>query len=212
MHNPTARLETFCDGVFAIAITLLILEIKVPMQETINSSNTLAHALTQHWSSWLAFLLSFGSILVAWANHHSTFKHINKSSSLFNYANGFFLLTIVVLPFPTALLAEYLNTDSERTAVMVYCLTIVIHNISWIVLFQSMIKPKDLSKDEASKKILLKGRMQCVYGFITYLLISISAYWFPTAAICLLALLWVVWIIVGILIGDEDRQQSTHTV
>ncbi|MBP7240307.1 MAG: DUF1211 domain-containing protein, partial [Saprospiraceae bacterium] len=84
IHNPTSRLEAFCDGVFAIAITLLILEIKVPGLEAINSTHTLAHALWEEWPSWFAFLLSFGTILIAWSNHHGALKLINKSSSIFH--------------------------------------------------------------------------------------------------------------------------------
>src|SRR5205085_1947610 len=102
MPHPTARLETFCDGVFAIAVTLLILEIKVPVIATINSTHTLVDALKEQWPSWMAFLLSFGTILIAWANHHGAFKLISRSSPLFNFINGFFLLTIVILPYPTS--------------------------------------------------------------------------------------------------------------
>jgi uncharacterized membrane protein len=206
MHNPTSRLETFCDGVFAIAITLLILGIKVPMKENISSSHTLLQALTEAWPSWFAFLLSFGSILVTWSNHHSAFKQINKSSALFNYVNGFFLLTIVILPYPTALLAEYINTDSARTAILVYCLALVLHNVAWILLFQTILKPKSLSKNEAAKKIILKGRKHSIHGFIAYALIAILATWFPMIALCLLALLWVIWIIIGIFMSGIDTE------
>lgn len=204
MHNPTSRLEAFCDGVFAIAITLLILEIKVPDLETINSTHTLAHALWEEWPSWFAFLLSFGTILIAWSNHHGALKLINKSSSLFHFANGFFLMTIVILPYPTSLLAEFIDSDSAQTAVMFYCSAIVLQNVSWTLLFQSMLFPKDLSTNNVSREIIIKTRVRCMYAFLVYVAINTLAYWLPIVALGLMALLWVVWIVVGININEAE--------
>lgn len=106
------RLETFCDGIFAIAITLLILEIKVPSIVSIHSSADLKHRLLFDWPSWFAFLLSFISMFIAWVNHHHFMKQISpeKTSNSFMYAHGLFVLTLIVYPFTTSLLAEYLNT------------------------------------------------------------------------------------------------------
>lgn len=208
MQNPTSRLEAFCDGVFAIAITLLIIEIKVPVRDTITSTHTLSQALLEHWPSWFSFLLSFGTIFIAWANHHNSFRLVNKTSTLFNFANGFFLLTIAILPYPTALLAEYITTDSAKTAVMCYCSIIMLQNISWLSLFQCMIKPKDLTKNPAAKNMVIKVRRQSIYGFVVYLIINIMAYWFPMIAITLMALLWIIWILVGISIRDEEFEPA----
>src|ERR1700755_339729 len=106
------RLETFCDGIFAIAITLLILEIKVPGIASVRSTSGLGKKLMEDWPSWLAFLLSFISMFIAWINHHHFMRAIDpgKTSNIFMYAHGLFVLTICVHPFPTSLLAEYLAT------------------------------------------------------------------------------------------------------
>jgi uncharacterized membrane protein len=104
-----ARTEMFSDGVFAIAITLLILEIKVPPIDSIHSVNDLVKALVHLWPSFFAFSYSFGGILIQWIIHHNTFCHLNKTSRPFLYANGYLMLTIVFFPFPTALLAEYMQ-------------------------------------------------------------------------------------------------------
>jgi uncharacterized membrane protein len=93
------RLEMFSDGVFAIAITLLILEIKVPPIDSIHSVNDLVNGLIHLWPSFFAFTYSFGGILVQWIIHHNTFIHLNKTSRAFLYTNGFLLLTIVFSPF-----------------------------------------------------------------------------------------------------------------
>ena len=101
--HDNARLEMFCDGVFAIALTLLIIDIKVP-QGQIESTRDLWLALGHLWPSIFAFALSFAIIFITWVNHHRFFRLVSKPSGLFVYANGFLLLTVVVIPFPTALM------------------------------------------------------------------------------------------------------------
>src|SRR5215468_1591482 len=87
-----ARIEMFSDGVFAIAITLLIIEIKVPSIASIHSVNDLVKALGNLWPSYFAFIYTFGGILIQWILHHDTFNHIDKTSRPFIYSNGFLLL------------------------------------------------------------------------------------------------------------------------
>jgi len=86
--NPNARLEAFCDGIFAIAITLLIIEIKVPLISTVHTKAELWKAFAHELPSWFAFLLSFIILLVSWVGHWHTFKLIGRSSPKFTYANG----------------------------------------------------------------------------------------------------------------------------
>src|SRR5258706_10379621 len=93
--HPNSRLEAFCDGVFAIALTLLVLDIKIPATEHIASTNDLWYALGAIAPSVFTFILSFIVILISWVNHHATLKLVSKSSPLFIYANGLLLLTIV---------------------------------------------------------------------------------------------------------------------
>jgi len=202
-QNPNTRLETFCDGVIAIAITLLVLEIKVPPVDSIHSSEELVHTLLHHWPSWFAFILSFGTILIAWVNHHSIFKYVDKTSNLFVYANGLFLLSIATLPFPTALMAEYINTDYAKNAIIVYCLFSVFNSIAWVLLLQSTLSPKSLAKNPAAYAKLVTGRNQCIYGFVVYSINAVVAFWFPFVALTILSILWVVWLVVGIVLGNK---------
>ena len=92
--HPNSRLEAFCDGVFAIALTLLIIDIKIPPTAQIATTADLWDALERLAPSMFAFLLSFVVILISWVNHHNYFKLINKSCNSFLYANGLLLLTI----------------------------------------------------------------------------------------------------------------------
>jgi len=117
--NETARIEAFSDGVFAIAITLLILEIRVPPQ---TPDGVLRDALGDLWPSYVAFLASFMTIGVMWLNHHRLFSLINKKDDGLIAFNLLLLLGITWLPFPTALLAEHLlgpHVDQQAAAIIV---------------------------------------------------------------------------------------------
>jgi TMEM175 potassium channel family protein len=105
-HNPNSRLETFCDGVFAIAMTLLIIDIRIPPTTVITDTESFWLALRHVVPSIVAFVLSFIIILISWVNHHNNLRENNKTSTAFIYANGFLLLTIVFVPFPTSLLGR----------------------------------------------------------------------------------------------------------
>ena len=98
--NVNTRFEAFCDGVFAIAMTLLVIDIKIPSTVEINSTADLWREISHITPSIFAFLLSFAVILITWVNHHNGSKLLKKtSSSAFLYANGFLLLTVVFIPF-----------------------------------------------------------------------------------------------------------------
>jgi uncharacterized membrane protein len=115
-QSESARLEAFSDGVFAIAITLLILEIKVPTSEEMHTLGGLWPALAHRWPSVLGYVISFTTIGVMWTNHHSLFEVIRKVDRTVMLANIFLLMAISFLPFPTAVLAENLPDPETRTA------------------------------------------------------------------------------------------------
>ena len=119
-EKETGRIEAFSDGVFAIAITLLVLELKVPHLAGDAEPGALAAALLKQWPSYLAFVTSFFTILIMWANHHAIFNLVHKTDAEFLFANGFLLLLVTVVPFPTALLAEYLIKPGAPVAAAVY--------------------------------------------------------------------------------------------
>src|SRR5262245_8055436 len=131
METETNRIEAFSDGVFAIAITLLILEIKVPSPE----QGRLGIALLRQWPSYLAFLLSFAYIGVMWMNHHRMFTHIRRYNDTLLLLNLLLLLGITAVPFPTAVLASNLGTPEQRTAAIfyngVYVVIAIFFNVLW---------------------------------------------------------------------------------
>jgi len=193
-NKSLARLALFSDGVFAIAITLLILEIKVPPIDSIHSVNDLVNALVHLWPSFFAFVYSFGGILVQWIIHHSTFNHLDKTSRTFIYTNGFLLLTIVFFPFPTALLAEYINTDYAMPAIVFYGMASVANSFAWFLFIRSVQKPKRLLNDVFSHEEYNKLKASNRFAFVVYLSTAILAVWFPYTALIINIAVWLLWI------------------
>jgi uncharacterized membrane protein len=109
--GETARLEAFSDGVFSIAITLLVLEL-IQFLHPQNGEGLLS-SVAHHWEPLVAFTIGFITILICWINHHHVFDYINRVDSKFMWVNGFLLFMITLTPFPTAILAEFLKTEGK---------------------------------------------------------------------------------------------------
>ena len=119
-RNETVRIEAFSDGVFAIAITLLVLGIKVPRTNELGAGGSLGLMLLKQWPHYLAFVTSFITIFAKWVNHHRIFSFIQRTDHPFLYWNGLLLLFITFMPFPTTLLAEYLLHPEAKAAGAVF--------------------------------------------------------------------------------------------
>ncbi|MGB2694540.1 MAG: TMEM175 family protein [Dehalococcoidia bacterium] len=123
-HSDTQRLEAFSDGVFAIAITLLIIEIAVPH---VRPDGSLTRGLLDLWPSYLGYVISFLTIGIMWINHHHMFKDIVRVDHTLLVLNLFLLLGIAFVPFPTATLAEYLREGEHQVeATLAYGCTFVV--------------------------------------------------------------------------------------
>jgi uncharacterized membrane protein len=134
--DGTGRIEAFTDGVLAIAITLLILEVKVPHLET-ESKAGLWEALFKLWPSYGGYLTSFLVIGIIWINHHQLFKLIRGTTHSFLSLNVLFLMVVSFLPFPTALLAEYVREGKEQqTAAIVYTGSMLAMSIAYNILWR----------------------------------------------------------------------------
>ncbi len=136
-------MEAFSDGVFAIAITLLILEVAVP----VGSANDLLRALVEEWPAYLAYLVSFATIGAVWLAHTAITEYLDHATSLLMRLNLLLLLVVAFLPFPTKLLGEFSGEeDAERIAVtffginLLLCLGLV--SLLWrYAVRQGLVKP-----------------------------------------------------------------------
>jgi uncharacterized membrane protein len=134
-ENETGRIEAFSDGVFAIAITLLVLDLKVPKASDLRGGSGLLRALVRQWPTFVAYLTSFATILVMWVNHHKLFTRIRRTDGKFLFLNGLLLLFVTFVPFPTALVSEHLLGPEANTAAAIYAgvyfLTAIVFNVLW---------------------------------------------------------------------------------
>src|SRR6187402_3707698 len=110
-NKETTRLEIFSDGVFAIAITLLVLELIQTLHP--GTDATILENAKHHWQSFLAFAIGFITILICWINHHTAMNFISKTDNRFMWINGFLLFVVTLTPYPTAILAQYLTSDGK---------------------------------------------------------------------------------------------------
>lgn len=119
-EHESTRLIGLSDGVFAVMMTLLILELHVPTVADAPDGAALATALGEGWPSYVAYVVSFGTILVMWVNHRNILRILDSPDVPFHFLNGLLLLAITVVPFSTALFAEHYGHGGERIAGAVY--------------------------------------------------------------------------------------------
>ena len=203
-HNPNTRLEAFSDGIFAIAGTLLIIEIKVPAEELIHSKQDLAIAFMNQWPSWGAFFLSFITILISWVNHSHATKLLDKSSPKFTYANGLLLLSIVILPFPTAALAKYIHTDYAQPAASFYCAVSLLNNFSWILITRTAMP---LYKSTVNMTKIIANNRYVLMGTGLYVIAFLLSFWYPLSAMIIIAASFILWLILGINVNEYDDEK-----
>lgn len=132
----THRLEAFSDGVIAIAITLLVLEIGIPDV----GAGDLGEALVDQWPSYAAFVLSFVVIGIMWVSHHSMFERIASVDRRLLFLNLSLLLGIAFLPFPTALLAEYVREGGHNShlAAAIYSATMALIGVAFFMMWRHL--------------------------------------------------------------------------
>ena len=171
MASETSRIEAFSDGLFAIAATLLILEVKIPSP----TQTILARQLLQRWPSYVAFLLSFLFIGIMWINHHRLFTHIKRSDNGLLILNLLLLLGVTAVPFPTAVLAIHLRGPGARTAAALFNGTYVVIAIFFNLLWRYAVSRNLLDRDSSESAAAISR--QYMLGPVAY-------------AICL-ALVWV---------------------
>ena len=179
MEQGTVRLETFSDGVFAIAATLLVLEFSV------SSGRDLGHQLIHLWPAYLAYATTFVTIGIIWMNHHHTVSLIDHTDRTMLFINNLLLLTIAFLPFPTKLVADYLHKDGEQAATLAYAATFVVMAILHQVWWQYARRNRRLIADGVSDAALRAVDRAYAPGIVLYGIVLVLAFFSPLAAVFL---------------------------
>ena len=137
----TSRTEAFSDGIFAIAVTLLVLELNVPQVEP----GGLADALLESWPSYATYVVSFLTIGIIWVNHHAVLDRIREVNRPLLFMNLMFLMAVAAIPFPTGLLGDYLQAGhDERLAVAVYGGTMSLMGVTFGAIWAYAVLSDDL--------------------------------------------------------------------
>ncbi len=127
-EKETGRLEGFSDGVFAFAITLLVLDLR---ESSAIGGGTLFQGLLNQWPTFFALVTSFLSILIMWVNHHNMFNFIRRIDPPFMFLNGFLLFFVILTPYTTSLVANNLLSKDSVTAASVYSGTFLLLALAW---------------------------------------------------------------------------------
>ena len=190
-EKQTARVEAFSDGVFAIAVTLLALELKVPHGEAM-TAGALADALLAQWPAYFAVVTSFFTVLIMWVHHHTVFRLVYRADAALLFVNGFLLLLVTLVPYPTAVLAEYLRTPAASTACAFYAGNFVLIGIAFYLLI-TVAFDKSRLVPEASEATVTRLCKSYRWGAPCYAAAVIVAPYSPVLSLGICTALWILW-------------------
>jgi uncharacterized membrane protein len=198
--SPTissSRLETFSDGVFAIAATLLILDVRA-------GPGDLGARLLHNWPSFVAYAVSFLTIGIIWINHHTVFTQIQKVDRLFLLINVTFLMLVAFIPFPTSLIAAHLTGSDLEPAALTYgatlTLTATFFNVLW---FYASVGHR-LLRPDADPRVISGISRSYLPGPVIYLVATLLALVSPIASVVGFGVITVFYIIESSLFGRSS--------
>jgi uncharacterized membrane protein len=201
---PSGRAEAFSDAVFAITITLLVLEIERPPFDEPH----LGRHLLDAWPQYVAFAVSFVYVGVLWLNHHALFARIRRVDLRMNWINLFILGTSALLPFSTGVLAgafsEDAPTDNRRAAVVLYAVVAALTSAAWVPVFAHLRRHPELLVRAKDQPLLAAQRSRPFIGIVSYAAAGTLG-WFvdPFIAVALF-----IWMIVYHAITSEGLQAN----
>jgi uncharacterized membrane protein len=170
-HFETARTATFSDAVLAIAITLLVLDLKPP---ELSAGQSLGAALVDQWPRYVALVSSFALIGLIWIHHHRLFRMLERADHTLLNLNLLLMLAVLIIPFPTALLAEY---PYERVSAVLYTSVVASNALLFNVMWRHVCRRPGLLRPNVDQVVIRLVGLQYRVGAITYLvLVAISSF------------------------------------
>jgi uncharacterized membrane protein len=197
-EKETGRVESFSDGVFSIAMTLLVLELKVPTIPPSPTAAALWWALARQWPSYFSFVTSFATVLIMWVSHHGIFREVRRTNANLLFTNGFLLLLVTAVPFPTALVAAYLRTPAAGAACAVYSGLFVVISMAYGFVCLAARKGGHLLAPGATAQVNRRIRDCFLIGTPMYLFAFIAAWFHPWGSLGICSALWVYWVLTSI--------------
>ena len=197
-EKETGRIEAFSDGVFAVAITLLILNIQAPTTPDLLTDSALLDFFHRQWPTLLAFITSFATIGIMWINHHRLFTHIKRTDNNLLVLNLLLLLVIIFIPFPTALLAQqYAMHPDMHYAAILYSGTNVLLAIAFNLLWRYASYKNRLLDPKADFHSVQAITRQYRFGPLLYLIVLAFSWLSASVSVILILLLAVFYALPG---------------
>jgi uncharacterized membrane protein len=196
----TGRLESFSDGVFAIAITLLILQVGVNTE-----GGSLAYRLGEQWPSYVSFVVSFAVIGILWLNHHQMFRDIRVADHGLFILNLALLLVVSFIPFPTEVIGDELasgNYEDQRTAALFYGLTFVASTLSFNALWLWAAHHRRLIEPNTPQPFVDARTRRYLLGIPAFPVATLVAIWSPYGALTLYGVITLLYLLP---LGRVDR-------
>ena len=182
----TNRAEAFSDGVFAIAATLLVLELKVPHVEP----GGLSDALLQRWPAYATYVVSFLTIGIIWVDHHAVMERIKNVNRPLLFLDLLFLMAVAAIPFPTALLADYLQAGhDERLASAIYGATMALMGVAFGLIWAYAVLSDDLLHEKIDPERARRSLLMFAAGNPLYMLAIGASFLSAELALAIYALL-----------------------
>jgi TMEM175 potassium channel family protein len=168
----TSRIEAFSDGVFAIVVTLLVLELRVPPLPDDFTSQEALEGLVALSPKFISFALSFLVIAIFWVNHHQMFHSLEKTDRSFLWYNNLLLFTLSFIPFPTAFIGEH---PTSMVPVMLYGFAMLAASVSFNIMLRHAINAK-LFYPSISDQTLEEGKKRGMFGPVIYFISVVAAF------------------------------------
>jgi uncharacterized membrane protein len=199
----TNRLETFADGVFAIAATLLILNVDTQVGSTAEIGTRLLHI----WPSYVGYVVSFLTIGIIWANHHTVMNQIARVDRTFHMRSVLFLMSVAFIPFPTRLVAEHIRDDGARAATLTYGITLTFVATGFNAIWFYAAKGGRLLREDADMATVRGISRTYRLGPVLYLVITLVALVSPPTGAALFGAFALFWLFESSLFG-RDRARA----
>jgi uncharacterized membrane protein len=199
----TNRLETFADGVFAIAATLLILNVDAQVS---GQSGALSSRLLHIWPSYVAYGVSFLTIGIIWVNHHTVMAQVGRADRTFLFMTVMFLMCVAFIPFPTRLVAEHIRNEGARAAALAYGITLtataVMFQVAWLY---ASLGNRLLREDHDPRTVsgITRSYLPGPWIYLAATLISIIS---PTVGVILFAAIAALYILESSLFGRTKQR------
>lgn len=174
-RSDTSRAVAFSDAIFAIIITLLVLDLRIPDVPP----GRLLFGLLDQWPSYVAYLASYAYVAVVWLNHKAAFNRIREADRGLHWVNLLVLFSTALLPFPTIVvshaLQEHNNTD-QRVAIAFYALIGALLCATWLAFYHYLARNPDLLKEQVKDAFFRAERVRAIAGVVLYVLAGLIGY------------------------------------